>query len=262
MIALSLFAAIFPLWIGVVCAGHWIAMSTWVVLQRTEACHTRCEEILFALVLGAIYVFSFFNAKDERTRYKYLIYYTFCFVENTTFIVVWCLYAHRTLDPENQHGTIWYFYPSVFGHYLMFFGGIFFMLVYYVCFHPTRNGDPLVRKTKQRQSPGEDKKDPPVFLDLREFSKSMKEEEEAIESKQRMSERKEEANGERVALATGDMTPSKSFPALDEADWARPKLLQNEHRIVRRTSSAPDEAAVVITPSKRSFKLMTGAAHR
>ncbi len=45
-------------------------MSSWVVFQRTTACHTRCEEFLFALVLGAIYIFSFFNAKVSCFVYE------------------------------------------------------------------------------------------------------------------------------------------------------------------------------------------------
>ena len=130
VIALSLFASVYPLWIGPVCAAHWLIMTSWLVFQRTQACQTRCEEILFCLVLGAIYIFSFFNAKEERTRYKYLIYYSFCFVENTALIIVWFLFSkHGT-----GHGELyWYYYPGIVGHYLAFFGGVLFMvrLVYH-----------------------------------------------------------------------------------------------------------------------------------
>ncbi len=62
----------------------------------------QCEEVIFWLVLGAIYIFSFFNAKEERTRYKYLLYYAFCFCENTALIVVWFLYANDDMPPGNQ----------------------------------------------------------------------------------------------------------------------------------------------------------------
>ena len=33
--------------------------------------------------------------------------------------------------------TAWYVFPALFGHYLAFFGGIMFMLCYYIWFHPT-----------------------------------------------------------------------------------------------------------------------------
>jgi hypothetical protein len=52
VLALSLFATAYPLWIGPLCAAHWVVMASWVVYQRTTACNTQCEEFLFALVLG------------------------------------------------------------------------------------------------------------------------------------------------------------------------------------------------------------------
>ena len=72
MLALSLFATAMPLWIGPLCAAHWLVffldrrsthalmllskqvMASWVIYQRTTACNTQCEEFLFALVLGNI----------------------------------------------------------------------------------------------------------------------------------------------------------------------------------------------------------------
>merc|ERR1712038_1422050 len=109
VLALSPFASALPTWIGPLCAAHWIVMASWIIFQRTAACNTRCEEFLFALVLGVIYIFMFFNAKEEKTRYKYLLYYTFCLVENT----------------------------AMMGHYLAFLLGIMFMVVYYIWMHPT-----------------------------------------------------------------------------------------------------------------------------
>jgi len=128
VLALSLFATAMPLWIGPLCAAHWILMAVWVIIQRTSACNTQCEEFLFALVLGAIYIFMFFNAKEAQTRYKYLLYYTFSFVENSSIILVWFLYTPP---------STWYVIPALTGHYLTFFGGIMFMLCYYLWFHPT-----------------------------------------------------------------------------------------------------------------------------
>ena len=42
---------------------------------------------------GVIYIFMFFNAKEEKTRYKYLLYYTFCLIENTAIITIWFVYT-------------------------------------------------------------------------------------------------------------------------------------------------------------------------
>ena len=77
-------------------------MSLWVIFQNTQACNTKCEEILFCLVLGAIYIFSFFNAKEERTRYKYLLYYTFCFCENTILILIWFIMGQEKHQGKDE----------------------------------------------------------------------------------------------------------------------------------------------------------------
>ena len=65
----SLFATAYPRWVGPVCAAHVLLMTTWILAQRVDACSTAGETLLFALVLGVVYIFSFFNAKEERTRY-------------------------------------------------------------------------------------------------------------------------------------------------------------------------------------------------
>lgn len=109
-------------------------MSAWLLVQGTQACRSRVEEFFFDLVLGAIYIFSFFNVKDEPTRNKYILFYSFCFVENTCLITFWFLYANSNLGIGETH---WYWIPGMVGHYVMFFSGIFFMVTYYVCFHPS-----------------------------------------------------------------------------------------------------------------------------
>lgn len=81
-------------------------------------------------VSGVIYIFMFFNAKEEKTRYKYLLYYTFCLVENTAIITIWFL------SPTTKLGA-WYVFPAMVGHYLAFILGIMFMVVYYIWMHPT-----------------------------------------------------------------------------------------------------------------------------
>ena len=70
VLALSLFATAYPRWVGPVCAAHVLLMTTWILAQRVDACSTAGETLLFALVLGVVYIFSFFNAKEERTRYR------------------------------------------------------------------------------------------------------------------------------------------------------------------------------------------------
>merc|ERR1712020_72668 len=97
-------------------------MSAWVISQQTQACSNKVEEIFFSFVLGAIYIFSFFNAKDEPTRYKYLFYYTFCLLENTILIGLWALHWHGFITYGTYSGldlqkdsASWYFYPGIVG---------------------------------------------------------------------------------------------------------------------------------------------------
>ncbi len=63
--------------------------------------------LCFFFLQGAIYIFSFFNAKEERTRYKYLIYYSFCFMENTALIIIWWvnIYASAVVYSFFKYGT-------------------------------------------------------------------------------------------------------------------------------------------------------------
>ena len=61
VLALSLFASALPTWIGPLCGAHWIVMASWIIFQRTAACNTKCEEFLFALVLGQSQVRSWYR---------------------------------------------------------------------------------------------------------------------------------------------------------------------------------------------------------
>ena len=101
---------------------------------------------------GVIYIFMFFNAKEEKTRYKYLLYYTFCLIENTAIITIWFVSPSTSL-------TSWYVFPAMVGHYLAFFAGIMFMICYYLWFHPTGGIDipwPVFGDKKKNISNGED----------------------------------------------------------------------------------------------------------
>lgn len=76
VIALSVFASVYKWLIWAVCLGHWVLMAIWLWLQKTAACSTRTEEFFFCLILAIIHVFTFFNVKQDRTRFRYAFYYT------------------------------------------------------------------------------------------------------------------------------------------------------------------------------------------
>jgi hypothetical protein len=76
VIALSVFATEYYWLIWAVILGHWALMAIWLWLQKTAACSNRTEEFFFCLILAIIHIFTFFNVKPDRTRFRYAFYYT------------------------------------------------------------------------------------------------------------------------------------------------------------------------------------------
>ena len=71
-------------------------MSVWIVVQKTDFCPSRLEEILFDCIAGVIYCFSFFNVKEGRTRWRLSIFYFVCLVENVLLTTLWYLFSCLT----------------------------------------------------------------------------------------------------------------------------------------------------------------------
>ncbi|XP_076316645.1 XK-related protein 6-like [Tachypleus tridentatus] len=136
VLSLALFASEYGYWMFPVCIGHWGIMTVWVMHQQTSFCDSetgekrQCEEYLFNMVIGAVYLFCFLNVKDEPTRIKYLAYYIIVFIENLSMIVLWYV---RT-DPN-----VWYHLPALIGVFGSFALGIIFMQLYYRFCHPEAN---------------------------------------------------------------------------------------------------------------------------
>lgn len=131
VLALALFAASYDWYIGIICGIHFLLMFLWIVTMKTSFSGfstNRCEELGYNGVLAVMFIFCYFNPVDNPTRYRYTIYYSFMFVENTLLMVLWYLKA----DP-----SVWYLYPAIFGHYLSFFTGLLFMVAYYLLLHPS-----------------------------------------------------------------------------------------------------------------------------
>lgn len=115
-----------------VCIAHWCAMVAWLIVQRTKACENHCEEALFNLIVAFIYVFTFFNVRDEPTRYKYLTFYIICFLENSCLLFTW-FFSFNLSTPD----ILWFRISGLVGDYAVFFLGILSMVLYYVYFHPS-----------------------------------------------------------------------------------------------------------------------------
>lgn len=72
VITFALFASVFQLYFGIFIVLHWCIMTFWIVHCETDFCISKWEEIVFDMVVGIIYIFSWFNVKEGRTRWGLL----------------------------------------------------------------------------------------------------------------------------------------------------------------------------------------------
>lgn len=128
MIALALFTSAFVHYVGFVLLAHWASMTLWIISMQTSFCNTKCEELGFNAVLGVIFIFCYFNPVDNATRYRYLAFYIFMFIENSTLLAYWV---------KRTSYDLWLKETVLYSHYSCFFLGIIFMSIYYKFFHPT-----------------------------------------------------------------------------------------------------------------------------
>ncbi|KTG42395.1 hypothetical protein cypCar_00011349 [Cyprinus carpio] len=129
VVTFALFASVFQLYFGIFIVLHWCIMTFWIVHCETEFCITKWEEIVFDMVVGIIYIFSWFNVKEGRTRCRLFIYYFMILLENTALSALWYLY-------RSPASTDAFAVPALCVIFSSFFTGIVFMLMYYTFFHP------------------------------------------------------------------------------------------------------------------------------
>ncbi|XP_005751653.1 XK-related protein 4 [Maylandia zebra] len=129
VITFALFASVFQLYFGIFIVLHWCIMTFWIVHCETDFCISKWEEIVFDMVVGIIYIFSWFNVKEGRTRCRLFIYYLVILMENTALSALWYLYRF----PQNTDA---FAVPALCVIFSSFLTGIVFMLMYYAFFHP------------------------------------------------------------------------------------------------------------------------------
>ncbi|XP_019633244.1 PREDICTED: uncharacterized protein LOC109476675 [Branchiostoma belcheri] len=131
VLALAMFASVYKEWICVVIGVHWLLMTIWVCVQKTDFCDTWWEERLFNAVVGVIYCFCFFNIKEGRTRRHIVGFYTIMLLENSALMAAW--YPFRKLG-------VWYNIPVMMAVWGGFLIGAITMTMYYNYCHPNRDG--------------------------------------------------------------------------------------------------------------------------
>ncbi|XP_064201818.1 XK-related protein 4-like [Anguilla rostrata] len=129
VVTFALFASVFQLYFGVFIVLHWCAMTFWIVHCETEFCVSKWEEIVFDMVVGVVYIFSWFNVKEGRTRWRLLAYYAAVLLENAALSALWYLYRSPT-------ATEAFAVPALCVVFSSFLTGVLFMLMYYAFFHP------------------------------------------------------------------------------------------------------------------------------
>ncbi|XP_054711713.1 XK-related protein 6-like [Uloborus diversus] len=143
VIALGLFASLFPTYLFMVLAAHYLIMFTWIRIMGTEFCDNHCGEFLYNVVLGIVFIFCYFNPKDSPTRRRFTFYYALTFIENSALMCAWFIYS----PPQ-----ITYKYPAMFMQFLSFTLGLVIMIIYYLLLHPTKNISVWDHWMKSKQS--------------------------------------------------------------------------------------------------------------
>ncbi|EFN81697.1 XK-related protein 4 [Harpegnathos saltator] len=148
ILSISVVASIWPILTIICCVIHWIIMTIWIIIDShgiLEFCrdysrppHIKPKfkehiySILFAMIIGIVHIFIYFNTIDSNTLWKHIFFYMFCFLENISCNIVWSY----TSSPEIR--SVWYFYIYFIFCVLSFFLGIVAMIIYYTMFHPSK----------------------------------------------------------------------------------------------------------------------------
>lgn len=143
-LSIAFVASVFPLWTLLACLSHGLILGfiTFIADRPRFTPNSLLGNFLFCMVLGIVYIFTYIPVRDAPTRYKYSLYYLFCFLENIACVVVFISYA----SPDLTYNT-WLFSILCSLTLVLYFIGLSFMLIYYVCFHPRVTARPQMQPT-------------------------------------------------------------------------------------------------------------------
>jgi len=130
LVMYSLFASMFSLWVLLLAFGRWIINTIMILLDVRNMSLANC------LSFGGVYLFTFVSTSDDSQLGRVSIYYTVSTVECLTVAMLWW-----------YHDKLHY---TTLGICLLVSGlsaSMFFLVVYYSCFHPNNK---LIRSDKKR----------------------------------------------------------------------------------------------------------------
>ncbi|XP_059618510.1 XK-related protein 6 [Phlebotomus argentipes] len=146
ILAIALLASIGPLWTLLCCIIHVLLFGLYIFVsdrRNLNLCNYNFfTKFLLSLTIGTIFLFHLISVKEGPTRYRYVTFYSICFVENLACLITYFFYADWKLMP------IYLFYLFVGAVIGLFLLGITFQIIYYKCFHPNvtakvANRDPV-----------------------------------------------------------------------------------------------------------------------
>lgn len=132
-LSIAFVASIFPLWSLMASLSHGLILGfiTFIIDRPRFTPNCLIGNFFFCLILGIVYIFTYIPVRDAPTRYKYTLYYFFCFLENLI-----CIFAFIYYSPSELTRNIWLFSILCSLTLVLYFIGLLFMLIYYVCCHP------------------------------------------------------------------------------------------------------------------------------
>ncbi|XP_025271377.1 uncharacterized protein LOC105249101 isoform X2 [Camponotus floridanus] len=131
-IGVLVLAAVFlRTWFFLFLGLHWLFMTIWVILQKTEFCPTMWEERIYNCIIGLIYCFDFFNLREGRSRYRVLVFYTVIVAQNLILLTMYTLHFKDTIANDTMIAIA----SVIIGGMLV---GLTSMSLYYGKFHPSK----------------------------------------------------------------------------------------------------------------------------
>ncbi|XP_038605992.1 XK-related protein 7 [Tachyglossus aculeatus] len=127
-VAFALFASVSRLYFAIFLVAHWSLMTLWIIQGETDFCTSKWEEAVYNMMVGIVYVFSWFNVKGGSSCCRMGAYYSLALLENAALTGFW--YYHHGLNSDFQALLL------VCAVACCFALGVFFMLVYYCLLHP------------------------------------------------------------------------------------------------------------------------------
>ncbi|XP_027522303.1 XK-related protein 8 isoform X2 [Corapipo altera] len=131
ILAVALFALLWPYGVAVHFPLVWLAMFLWVSLQGTNFMESPGPEQLYRAMVAVILYFSWFNVAQGRTLHRSIIYHSFILVDSTLLALSW-LWGQA---PSEDH---WYLLPVVSAALPCYLLGLGLRVTYYKWLHPNR----------------------------------------------------------------------------------------------------------------------------